>query len=143
MSGLSRTTWDDHICHIDYGQSSALSLAGGDDVFALGMESGDIRLFKKPTCEEYSSLHHGEPVGILRFNTASQHLASAGFRYLKVWSIDGSLLWSVSHGGQLATMAFTGDDSSLVTVSELSILSTWNAEDGIKVVDEDRAKVTN
>lgn len=136
LSGFTNQTWDDCICYIDYRQSRALSLAGCDDVFALGMKSGDVRLYKQSTCQEYASLRHGEPVKLLRFDTASRHLASAGFRQLKMWSIDGTLLWSVAHGGYPVTMALTEDNEHLVTLKKHSGLVSWNAEDGTKMVDE-------
>ncbi len=130
LSGLTNNSWDDCISYIDYRQSRALSLAGGDGIFAIGMKSGVVKLYQQSTCGEITSLDHGEPVKFLRFSNASHLLASAGYRQIKMWSIDGELVWKTSHEGPLSTMSFTETDENLVVANRHGSITTLNVDDG-------------
>jgi len=131
LCGLTNTGWDDCICYIDYRQSRALSLAGGDGIFALGMKSGAIRLHQQTTCQETGSLDHGEPVKLLRFDGCSQCLVSSGYKQLKMWSTDGELLWTIKNESPLAAIAFSEADATLVTVDRHGKLNTLDTKTGI------------
>ncbi|KAM7190686.1 WD40-repeat-containing domain protein [Rhypophila sp. PSN 637] len=117
LGGLTNASWDDYVCYIDYRQSRALSLAGGDGIFAIGMKSGDVNIHHQTTCQQIRSLSHGEPVKILRFDeTTSQHIASSSYRSLKMWLTDGEYLWAVKNASPLVTMDFSEKDGTLLTV---------------------------
>ncbi|KAM7207784.1 hypothetical protein V8F20_001826 [Naviculisporaceae sp. PSN 640] len=137
LSGLTNDIWDDCVCYIDYRQSRALSLAGGDGLFAIGMKSGAINIHHQTTCQQIRSLGHGEPVKLLRFDDGSQHIASAGFKHLRMWTIDGDLLWAIRNPSPLSTMAFTGD-GTLVTVDRHGKVNTLDVKTGLPAVDSHR-----
>jgi WD40 repeat protein len=143
LSGLTNTSWDDCICYIDHRQSRALALASCDGLFALGFMSGAIKLYHQSTYREIASLHHGEPVKILRFSNAYHLLASGGHRQLKMWSVSGELLWSIPHESALLSMAFINGDECLLAVNKHNHIITLNVSDGTRNWgdgDEEEAK---
>ncbi len=130
LSGLTNSSWDDCICSIEYRDSRALSLAGGDGIFAIGMKSGAVKLYQQSTCSETTSLDHGEPVTFLRFSNSSHLLASAGYRQIKMWSINGELVWKTAHEGPLSAMSSTEAGESLVVANRQRNIMTLHAGDG-------------
>jgi hypothetical protein len=83
-------------------------------VFAIGMKSGVVKLYRQTTCREIASLDHGEPARFLEFSTSSHLLASGGYRQIKMWSANGDLIWKISHEGILSTMSFAEGVEDLV-----------------------------
>ncbi|KAK4113314.1 hypothetical protein N656DRAFT_844254 [Canariomyces notabilis] len=146
LSGLTNSNWDDCICYIDYRESRALSLAASDGFFAIGMKSGDIKVYQQSTCQQIATFVHGEPVGKVRFDNASQYLVSASFKKLKMWTIEGELLWTVANATLLSAISFTEDGKYVVTLDRYGNINTLNICDGTKVQPDlpgDSAKKTN
>ncbi|KAK4213973.1 WD40-repeat-containing domain protein [Rhypophila decipiens] len=131
LGGLANATWDDCVAYIDHRHSRALSIAGGDDIFAIGMKSGTVNIHHQTTCQEIRWLHHHEPVRLLRFDESSQHIASSGYRYLKMWSTDGEFLWAVKSASPLVTMDFSEKDGTLLTVDIHGKVNALDIKTGI------------
>ncbi|KAH6632537.1 hypothetical protein F5144DRAFT_513009 [Chaetomium tenue] len=134
LTGLSNTSWDDCVCYIDHRRSRALSLSSGDSFFALGMKSGSIKLYEQSTCREITSFNHGEPVKILRFNSDSSLLASAGYRTLSLWSVSGG-------SGELLISWVLGSPSQyLVAANKHSDIITLRVDDGAKALHDEHGE---
>jgi WD40 repeat protein len=129
LNGLNNTNWEDCICYIDHRESRARCLAGSDGFFAVGMRSGDIKLYQQSTCQQIATLVHGEPVDTIKFDNTPHYLVSASCKTLKMWTIKGQLLWTVKNVRNLSAVSFTEDGKCLVTADRygnISILNTCN-----------------
>lgn len=133
LEGFSNTSWGDCISYIEHRDTRAMSLAGGDDVFAIGLKSGFAKIYNGLTCQERASLAHGEPVRVLRFDHSSQHIATSGNSCFKMWSTDGELLWSLSHSDPVVSLTFSQDDNLVVTCTKASAIMSYRVMDGIEI----------
>ncbi|KAF7558714.1 hypothetical protein G7046_g5442 [Stylonectria norvegica] len=130
ITGLESPAWDDCICYIEHRNTRAMSLAGADNMFAIGLKSGNVKLYHKTTCQERATLFHGEPVKVLKFDNASQRLATSGNRKLKMWSVEGELLWSKTHTDPPVTLLFSQEGDILVAGTKASGIVSWRCDDG-------------
>ncbi|KAF9773963.1 hypothetical protein IL306_008100 [Fusarium sp. DS 682] len=130
MKGMQDVDWDDCVCYIDYRDSTALSLASSEERFAIGMRSGAIWIYRQATCQILATLDHGEPVRLLKLDSSSERLASSGPHTVRLWSIEGSLLWSISVRNTFVTMLFIQSDRLLSAVDKSSNIVYVDTQDG-------------
>ncbi|PGH26451.1 hypothetical protein AJ80_01950 [Polytolypa hystricis UAMH7299] len=122
FGGVTVTTqhqagWSDCVAWIGYGSSWATALGCGENVFALGMGSGAIRLFNDSTCQEIAVFDHQERVKFLKFDSTGRFIASAGPRKLKLWSQTGTQIWCKTIIEPCVTLSFTQDDQELIVAT--------------------------
>ncbi|KAF4970428.1 hypothetical protein FSARC_2548 [Fusarium sarcochroum] len=130
IRGLTESDWDDCVCYIDYKDSTALSLASSEERFAIGMRSGAVWVYRQATCQISATLDHGEPVRVLRLDASSERLASSGTSMVKLWRVDGSLVWSISVQSSIVAMAFVQSDQLLSAVDKSSNIFYLDTQDG-------------
>lgn len=133
LEGFKNTSWGDCISYIDHRDTRAMSLAAGDNVFAIGLKSGYAKVYNGMTCQERTSVHHGEHVRVLKFDHSSQHLVTSGNRSMKMWSVDGELIWSVAHSDPPVSLTFSQDDHLLVACTKGSAIVSRRVMDGIEM----------
>ena len=111
--------WEDWVSLVEYQENWPISVACGDKVFALGMESGDIHLYNLSTCHDTGTLHHREPVNVLKFYPGDSLLVSAGTEHLRLWKLDHSQVWSYNLPGFCVKVSFSRDpETVLATMRE-------------------------
>ncbi|KAF5010443.1 hypothetical protein FDECE_3412 [Fusarium decemcellulare] len=130
IRGLTYSDWDDCVCYIEYRDSRALCLASCEERFAIGMRSGAVRIYRQATCQISATVDHEEPVNVLQFDGSSERLASSGFKHVKLWAMDGSLVWSISIQSSFAAMAFIENDQILSAVDKNGNVVFLNSLDG-------------
>lgn len=130
ISGFADEFWDDCISYIEHRDTRAMSLAGADNMFAIGLKSGYVKLYHKTTCQDRVSFYHGEPVKVLKFDNASQRLATSGNRKFKLWTIDGELIWERTHTDPPVTLVFSQEDDIIVAGTKASCVASWRCVDG-------------
>ncbi|KAJ3541729.1 hypothetical protein NM208_g4470 [Fusarium decemcellulare] len=135
IKGLTDPDWDDCVSYIDYRDSMALCLASCEERFAIGMMSGTVRIYREATCQIHATLDHGEPVNLLQFDGSSERLASSGRKLVKLWTVDGSLIWSISIKDPFVAMAFVQSDQILSAVDKGSSVVFLNSLDGSSSAD--------
>ena len=128
-----KTDWDDCVAWIEYRDSWAMSIASGDNVFALGMKSGNILLYNQSTCQNISSFQHGEPVKVLKFDTSGTLLASAGAKRFKLWDVHGNERWSYDLTHPCVTLSFSQDGRRLVALTRDNGGVELDVEDGSEI----------
>jgi DNA-binding IclR family transcriptional regulator len=74
--GLRNGAGEDCISHIELREDRSMSVAVGDNAFAIGTKSGRILLYWQSTCQERMTLEHREIVKVLAIDNRHQ-LASA------------------------------------------------------------------
>ncbi|KAF4472601.1 NACHT and WD domain [Fusarium albosuccineum] len=135
IKGLTDPDWDDCVSYIDYRDSMALCLASCEEKFAIGMMSGTVRIYREATCQIHATLDHGEPVNVLQFDGSSERLVSSGRKLVKLWTVDGSLIWSISVKDPFVAVAFVQSDQVLSAVDRGSSVVFLNSQDGSSSAD--------
>jgi WD40 repeat protein len=128
--GLSSTVWEDCVSYIAYHDSWATALTCGENVFAIGMKNGTILVYDQATCQETCAFQHLEPVKRLQFDGMGHRLASAGPKTVRLWSLEGHQLWTVSLQHPCANLSFAKDDKILMAVSRGNRSIWWRSDDG-------------
>jgi WD40 repeat protein len=135
LSGVKNVAWEDCISWIDF-NNSATSLASGDKAFAVGMETGDIEIYNRGSCQWERTIQHQEPLDALQFDTSGDFLASCGSRSIKLWNINGNELWTHKLTSRIIEIAF--GTNSVVGVSINGLMTTWNLRSGDVMGDPQR-----
>jgi WD40 repeat protein len=135
VSRLKNGAWGDSISYIDFRENRAMSVAAGENAFAIGTKSGRIYLYWQTTCQERTTLEHGESAKVLTFDN-NHRLASAGARKICLWDLDNQArLWMHEMKETLVQLRFSSDDSSIIAATRRSHAITINCEDGAIVRD--------
>ncbi|VUC31341.1 unnamed protein product [Clonostachys rosea] len=130
IQGLVENDWDDCVSSIDWQDSVAVSLATCEERFAIGMGSGAIEIYQQSTCQISATLDHGEPVEVMEFNRSSNLIASSGFKYVKLWDVNGTLIWSIKVRSSIKTMVFSHEDTIILAVDQNTKIWDINSQDG-------------
>jgi hypothetical protein len=130
IAGVANDGWEDSISYIHFRENRAMSLATGDNTFAIGTKSGRVVLFWQTTCQERMTLEHGELARILRFDN-SHRLACAGPHKISLWSLDSqTLLWMHVMKDTPIHLQFSLDDRFMITATRRSHAITLACKDG-------------
>ncbi|RYC54364.1 hypothetical protein CHU98_g11846 [Xylaria longipes] len=140
LYGSGRTGWDDCVSYIDYRGIRALSLAAGDNVFAIGQKLGHIKIYDAATCQEKAVFTHGEPVKFLKFDNSSQRLFASGSRRHSMFNADGELLWTFNHRDAVATASFSVIDDTVTVITRGSSVIHFSALTGMVLPGESLGK---
>lgn len=140
LHGTGRTSWDDCVSYIDYRGIRAMSLAAGDNVFAIGQRTGHIKVYDAATCREKAVCTHGEPVKFLKFDNSSQRLLASGSRRLSMFHASGELLWTFDHQGAVATAAFSAMDDTITIATRNNLVLQLSVLNGVVLPGESSGK---
>ncbi|OIW25252.1 hypothetical protein CONLIGDRAFT_718123 [Coniochaeta ligniaria NRRL 30616] len=132
VTGLEDEGWNDRLACIDSHDKSALTVACGDTVFAVGYNTGSIILHHNSTCLPWKTLEHGSPVYSLLFDSASTHIISAGRRDIKVWELDSGLkLWTLGVTHDVMNIAITEDGKEIMATDKSHTFTSWKLQTGV------------
>ncbi|KAK8121699.1 NACHT and WD domain protein [Apiospora sp. TS-2023a] len=133
VSGFQNTSWDDCICCLEHRGTRATSLAGTDNMFVIGLRSGHAKLFHGATCQEKCSVLHGELIRLTEFDNSGSRLVTSGNRTMKMWTVDGDLLWSLDHTDPPVKIRFSQNDDTVAIVTKSSTAFHLSPLDGSMV----------
>ncbi|KAI0521378.1 hypothetical protein F5B22DRAFT_571235 [Xylaria bambusicola] len=131
LSGTNHIGWDDCVSYIDYRGVRALSLAVGDNLFAIGQRTGHIKVYDSATCQEKTAIAHGEPVRFLKFNSSGQRLLASGTRRLTMFNVVGEPLWTYNHQDPVVAGRFSANDDTVTVVTSRSSVLHFSASNGV------------
>ncbi len=140
LNGAGHTSWDDCVSYIDYRGIRALSLAAGENVFAIGQKTGHIKIYDSATCQEKAVFTHGEPVKFLKFDNSSQRLLACGSRRLSMFNADGELLWTYDHRDAVVAGSFSAIDDVVTVATRGSSVIHFSALNGVVLPGESLGK---
>ncbi|KAI0802933.1 hypothetical protein GGR55DRAFT_663555 [Xylaria sp. FL0064] len=140
LNGTGHTGWDDCVSYIDYRGIRTLSLASGDDVFAIGQKTGHIKIYDSATCQEKTVFTHGEPVKFLKFDNSSHRLLASGSRRLSMFNMDGELLWAYEHRDAVVAAGFSTIGDTVTIATRSSSVIHFSALNGIFLPGESLGK---
>lgn len=125
LLGFSDTQWDDRLSCINFRQGQPSTISYSDELFAVGLQNGQITLYHAVICQEYGALEHGEAVRHLKFKNKTSILASCGMRFIKVWDIrNGKLLHVIKP--QARPLYLTFDKDVLIAAVHKNYLAIWD-----------------
>ncbi|KAI0870456.1 hypothetical protein GGS24DRAFT_475283 [Hypoxylon argillaceum] len=130
LHGTGHAGWDDCISYIDYRGVRALSLAAGDDVFAIGQRTGHIKIYDATTCQEKTEFTHGEPVRFIKFDNSSQRLLASGNNRLSMFNLNGEPLWTLDHRDAVVAANFSTIDDVVTAATRGSSVIHISAANG-------------
>ena len=127
VSGLKKDSWDDCISTITHQEGFPLSIACGNDVFVVGMRSGQIKIYDHVTCQYLRCVSQLEGVHLLKFGEEGTFLASAGRKCVTLWDTSS---WQALHRfdteSACVTLTFVDDDQILLACMRSSQLWKWD-----------------
>lgn len=135
LVGLSNKTWGDCMSTIIEPQEQFTSLACSATHFAIGTNTGTIRIFNQTTCQEVKVLRnkHVSPVKLLRFGTKEAVLASAGSEKVRVWdTASWTQRWELGVLAQPMSLSFAEEDTRLLVALKNNHFSIWDLKTGTR-----------
>ncbi|KAJ5682334.1 hypothetical protein N7462_005499 [Penicillium macrosclerotiorum] len=130
--GISHCQWDDRLACVEYHDSRPMTVCHGDELFAVGLNTGSVAVYNGTSCQEYRVFEHGEPVRLLQFNEERKVLASCGLKTIRLWNIHGGNLLNTFQLPQ-RSIALAFDDSKLFAVTYGNFLASWDLDTGEKL----------
>ncbi|KAK2608988.1 hypothetical protein QQS21_002468 [Conoideocrella luteorostrata] len=131
LKGTSLMDWDDCINYTEYQPSSRPSaVACAQNSFAIGLNSGYVKLFDSTTFQEIASMHHVEPVSAVLFDSLGSRVASASSNTVRLWTVHGELLWLNNFIGGKLFLTFSVWHGSLTAHKEGGQFFSWRTGDG-------------
>ncbi|KAK4656243.1 hypothetical protein QC762_309600 [Podospora pseudocomata] len=106
------TDWDERLSSLSFA-TRVMSIACGDQFFAVGLGDGVVKVYRQSTFELLNTFRHGEPVRKLANGHLTGILVTAGLKTVKVWGPRQTLLWSVNVPEQPLSIEFSPDDSKI------------------------------
>lgn len=140
LLGLSNKTWGDCLSTIIEPEETFSSLACSATHFAIGMNSGTIKIFNQSTCQEVKTLRnkHRTPIKLLRFGLKEAVLASATSKIVCVWDISSwNQRWELPIPAQPISISFAEEDSRLLVSLKNNHFFTWDLRTGTKLFSDD------
>ena len=131
--GISNSTWSDQLSCIEYRDERTSAVACGESCFAVGLSSGDVKLYDSSTCQERRTMQHGEWVEMLEFSASGQLLVSCGMSSIILWNIaNGITVWQQEVDDKLGIMSltFAFDDAVLMGATSRHTVCSWDVTGG-------------
>jgi WD40 repeat protein len=133
LVGLSNKTWGDCLSTIIDAQEQFSSLGCSATYFAIGMNSGTIRIFNQTTCQEVKTLRnkHKTPVRLLRFGVKEGILVSAGSKMVRVWdTVTWTQRWEFKIPALPISISLAEEDQKLLLSLKNNHFNTWDLTSG-------------
>ncbi len=133
LVGLSNRTWGDCLSTIIDPQEQFSALGCSATQFAIGMNSGTIRIFNQNTCQEVRTLPkiHMTPVRLLRFGVKEGVLVSAGSKKVLVWdTATWAKLWEFKIDAQPMSISLAEEDQILLVSLKNNHFTAWDLSNG-------------
>ena len=132
VSGLSARTWDDCSSTITYQQDTPSAVACSSEIFAVGLQSGRIKIYNETTCQENHTLVHGEAVKTLQFGENEDSLASMALKSICIWKIHSwEQLWKFELDSPCLALSFLDSDRLLLAALRSNRLLLWDMTTGL------------
>ncbi|KAK4172588.1 hypothetical protein QBC36DRAFT_72161 [Triangularia setosa] len=126
------TDWDERLSSLSF-PTRVMSIACGDQFFAVGLGDGVVKVYRQSTFELLNTFRHGEPVRRLANGHLTGILVSAGLKTVKVWGARQNLLWSVNVPEQPLSIEFSPDDSKIYVPLRSGEVYVYRSKNGARM----------
>ncbi|KAF9893519.1 hypothetical protein FE257_010831 [Aspergillus nanangensis] len=132
LVGFRNSAWDDCIASVSLGEDVAAAVSCGDNLIAVGMESGDVNLYNHRSCQKERVLHYTYPVDLVHF--ADDYVVACTTRFLTLQDLTGRTVWKTRLRFRCIVLTSTRD--AVVAVSQHGHVLKWSLADGSLLQDE-------
>ncbi|OJI84561.1 hypothetical protein ASPTUDRAFT_670003 [Aspergillus tubingensis CBS 134.48] len=129
VMGLSQNHWDDRLACIEFSQSQTTAICYGEMIFAVGLSSGKVALYDATSCQEFTTLEHGERVMHLQLSSRRGLIAACGMKTINTWEILSGRLVS-TYPAPSRPLGMIMYDDRLIVASAKNYLASWGLDGG-------------
>lgn len=133
LSGVTNQTWEDCVATLAFGDETAATVASGENLVAVGFESGNISFYNHRSHEVETVMHNQLSVDMLCFDPQGAFLAVSSRKFLSMWDLQGNLLWRVRIRARLLLLTFA--PTCVLGVTQQGKVLKWEIETG-ELVEE-------
>ncbi|KAF7561983.1 hypothetical protein G7046_g2154 [Stylonectria norvegica] len=130
--GFKNEAWDDCIASVSFRDDIPASVSCGDNLIAVGMESGDVELYNHRSCQKERVLDFKYPVDLVHF--ADTFIAACTTRTISLQDLDGNTLWETRI--RFRCILLTSSEDAIIAVSQHGHLLKWDISSGALVEDQ-------
>lgn len=133
VKGLRAAKWDDCLTQMNYDGAQAEAINHGDQYFAVGLSTGQVKVYRGMYGQIHLILQHSERVKILKFGHEDKILASSGLRNLIIWDLKtGNQIGSFVLTHRPLALAFSLNNGDLFAATQGNYVECWSLIDGSK-----------
>lgn len=131
ITGLSDTQWSDRVVSTSHSEDSCRIVTCTYGHYAVGLRSGQIRMYDMMTCQETLRLDQQERINCLEFSNLGDVAATGGKTSVTVWEVStGTILWNKAIGGEVLVISFDQADSVLFVATRKRTLKYLSLHSG-------------
>ncbi|KAI9751154.1 MAG: hypothetical protein M1835_001254 [Candelina submexicana] len=131
--GHKKNAWDDCIASVNFGEDSiAAAVSCGENLIAVGMESGDINLFNRKSYQKDGVIHEKHPIDLIHFTDRS--IAACTTRSVVLMDRMGNTIWQIRL--RFRCILLTSSVNAIIAVSQHGHVLKWDISTGALLRDQ-------
>ncbi|KAK8022596.1 hypothetical protein PG993_013363 [Apiospora rasikravindrae] len=131
--GKSSNTWDDCIASVTFDQDSiAAAVSCGETSIAVGMESGNINLYNRRSCQKEKVIKQKFPVDLVHFTKRA--IVACTTKFIMLIGLEGNTLWKTRL--RFRCVILTSAEGVIITVSQHGHVLKWDIATGAMLEDQ-------
>ncbi|KAI1455463.1 NACHT and WD domain protein [Annulohypoxylon moriforme] len=131
--GFKESAWDDCIAYVNFGDDSIpAAVSCGENIIAVGMESGDINLYNHYSCQKIRHIQDKHPIDLVHLT--SRYVAVCTTRSVVVWDLEGNTIWEKRI--RFRCILLSSSEDFLIAISQHGHLLKWNLLNGELLEDQ-------
>ena len=131
--GRTETIWDDCIASVQFEEDSiAAAVSCGENLVAVGMESGNINLFNRKSCQKESMISQKDPIDLIYFTDRS--IAACTTRALILMDSTGNIVWQ--RRLRFRCILLIASRNAIIAVSQHGHVLKWDIATGALLSDQ-------
>ena len=133
VNGLGATSWGDCLSTIHFQRDKPTALARSKGILAVGLSSGNIKIYDEITYQDHYTLCQGQIIQILQFGVSRQLLASVSRESIIIWKLDSrDIFWKFELQFPCKAVSFFDNDMLLLGMLTSGRMLLWNLETAIE-----------
>lgn len=120
--------WGDCVATVDLGDKSTATVSCGEDLIAVGFESGDIGFYNNRIQEADLVIKNDLAVDLLHFDPQGSFIAGTSRRFLMLWDLQGNMLWQTRVRVRFFHIAFSS--TYVLGVTAQGKVLKWDVQTG-------------
>lgn len=131
--GHKEKAWDDCVASVNFGEESiAATVSCGENLIAVGMESGYINFFNRKSCQKEGMIHQKYPIDLIHFTDKS--IAACTTRSIIIMDRMGNILWQ--NRIRFRCILLTSTANAVIAVSQHGHVLRWAISTGVHLGDQ-------
>lgn len=131
--GHKENAWDDCVASLNFGEDSiAAAVSCGENLIAVGMESGDINFFNRKSCQKEGMIHQKHPIDLIHFTNRS--IAVCTTKSVVLMDRMGNKIWQIRL--RFRCILLTSSANAVIAVSQHGHVLKWDISTGTLLGDQ-------